>query len=209
MPKTVTYSTTNSYDTLNTLSAKTKNVWLVCHGIGYLSKYFIQFFRHLDPDKNYIIAPQAPSKYYKDSKYKNVGACWLTKEHTSIETQNILNYLDAILTQEAISETLTFHVLGYSQGVSIASRWVARRKIKCSHLVLISGSLPHELKASDFNFLEETCKIIYVIGTNDPYFETTDPNTLMPSLQTVFPNIDLRTHEGGHEMQLQLVQDLF
>lgn len=33
--KKVKYTTTNTYETLNTLTNKTKNVWIVFHGIGY------------------------------------------------------------------------------------------------------------------------------------------------------------------------------
>ena len=62
--KTVSYTTQNTYLTQNKLGPKTKNVWLVFHGIGYLSRYFVKYFNGLDPEENYIIVPQAPSKYY-------------------------------------------------------------------------------------------------------------------------------------------------
>ena len=94
--KKVSYQTTNTYETLNTLTDKTKNVWIVLHGIGYLSKYFISYFNELNADENYIIAPQAPSKYYLKSNYKYVGANWLTKENRILETENVLQYLDAV-----------------------------------------------------------------------------------------------------------------
>ena len=98
--KQVTYQTTNSYTTLNTLTDKTKNVWIVFHGIGYLSKYFLKYFDELPSEENYIIAPQAPSKYYLNDQYRHVGASWLTKENTANETQNVLNYLDTVFSSE-------------------------------------------------------------------------------------------------------------
>ena len=85
--KTVTYQSKNIYMTLNTLTPKTKNVWLAFHGIGYLSKYFARYFDVLDPEENYIIVPQAPSKYYLGNDYKYVGASWLTKEQTKLGDQ--------------------------------------------------------------------------------------------------------------------------
>lgn len=78
--KELTYKTHNTYSTLNSLKSTTENVWFVCHGMGYLSRYFLKYFQVLDADKNYIIAPQAPSKYYLSPKFKHVGACWLTKK---------------------------------------------------------------------------------------------------------------------------------
>jgi len=72
--KQVSYQIKNSYSTLNNYTEKTKNVWVVFHGIGYLSRYFLKYFKHLDPEENYIIAPQAQSKYYLNNKYRHVGA---------------------------------------------------------------------------------------------------------------------------------------
>ncbi|HDZ15383.1 hypothetical protein LCGC14_0915190, partial [marine sediment metagenome] len=126
---TVTYTSTNSYTTLNTFTDTTKNVWIVLHGIGYLSRYFLKYFDGLSSDENYIIAPQAPSKYYLNTTYTHVGASWLTKEDTERETENVMAYLDAVMTMENLPENCNYIILGFSQGVSIATRWVAKRKI--------------------------------------------------------------------------------
>ena len=151
----VSYKTTNSYSTLNTLNEKTENVWIVFHGIGYLSRYFIRLFQQLDATKNYFIAPQAPSKYYKGEDYRKVGSSWLTKENTQVDKENVMNYIDALVERENIPKDKNFIVLGYSQGVSIASRWVTSRKIKCDSLIFISGGFPKELQKDDVKFLED------------------------------------------------------
>jgi len=143
--KKVSYQTTNTYETLNTLTKKTKNVWIVLHGIGYLSKYFIPYFNELNADENYIIAPQAPSKYYLKSNYKYVGASWLTKENRILETENVLQYLDAVSASEQVPDNCKLIIFGFSQGVSIATRWVASRQLKCAKLVLYAGGIPKEL----------------------------------------------------------------
>ena len=106
LEKEVSYNISNTYSTLNSLTKKTKNVWLVCHGIGYLSRYFLKYFDELDPDENYIIAPQAQSKYYLGSKYTHVGASWLTKENTSQEIKSMMRYLDAVLEAENFPERI-------------------------------------------------------------------------------------------------------
>src|SRR5690606_32287414 len=97
-----------------------RNVWFACHGMGYLSRFFIRHFKSLNAEENYIIAPQSPSKYYLKTDYKNVGAGWLTKENTIVETENIMRYFDAILEHEQFSENENLIFLGYSQGVSVA-----------------------------------------------------------------------------------------
>ena len=109
--KEIVYTISNSYTTLNSLTSKTKNVIFACHGMGYLSRYFLKYFKGLNSDDNYIIIPQAQSKYYIAPKMKHVGASWLTKENTLKEMENIISYFDNILSNEKI-ENLNFIFLG-------------------------------------------------------------------------------------------------
>ena len=78
--KEITYTTRNSYSTLNTLTEHTKTVWLVFHGMGYLSRYFLRYFKTLNTRENYIIAPQAPSKYYIQPKMHVETTLYLTQK---------------------------------------------------------------------------------------------------------------------------------
>jgi len=206
--KEISYQTTNSYSTLNDLQPQTKNVWLVFHGIGYLSKYFIRLFDHLNEDENYIIAPQAPSKYYKGDDYRRVGSSWLTKENTRTETENVLTYIDSIMEYEEIPSTVRLIVLGYSQGVSIASRWIARRKITPHAFVMISGGFPKELKKEDFNFISNETKITHIVGDKDPYFEIAKVDEEKIRVQKILPTIQFKTHPGGHELDPKTLEDI-
>ncbi|OUR90772.1 esterase [Flavobacteriales bacterium 34_180_T64] len=167
--KEISYQSTNSYSTLNTLNAQTKNVWFVCHGMSYLSRYFIKYFDELHPDENYIIAPQAQSKHYIAPKFKHVGASWLTKENTIKETENVLRYFDAVFEAEQLPNHINLIVVGYSQGVSVAMRYMAKRQLKCSQLLIMSGGIPKELIADDFKFSNTEVSLIY--GENDEYLD--------------------------------------
>ena len=168
--KEINYTTSNSYSTLNTLSDTTKTVWFVCHGMGYLSRYFLRYFKELNPNENYVIAPQAPSKYYIQPKM-HVGANWLTRDNTAAGMQNILNYFDGIFEAEQIPDHVNLIVFGYSQGVSVAMRYLAFRKLQCSQLVLHSGGIPKELKAEDFEYLNTDTKVKLIYGTEDEYLD--------------------------------------
>ncbi|MDH3322724.1 MAG: esterase [Flavobacteriaceae bacterium] len=204
--KEISYISKNSYDTLNILSKKTKNVWLVFHGIGYLSKYFLRYFKDLDPVENYIIAPQAPSKYYLGSKYKHVGASWLTRVDTIQETENLFRYVDAILDNEALPEKTNLIVLGYSQGVSVACRFVAARKLKCRHLVLMSGGIPKELLPADFEFLKDKTKVSLVYGTQDTHFDENSIRHEKDRFCTLFGDFsEIIPFEGKHEVKKELL----
>jgi predicted esterase len=195
---------------LNHLTTATENVWVVFHGIGYLSRYFIRYFASLPEATNYIIAPQAPSKYYLNNDYKNVGASWLTKENTVVETKNDLAYLEAVLEQEHIPDRCRLIVLGFSQGVSIAMRWVAQRKMPCHHLVLYAGGIPNELQASDFAFLMEAKgKITSVVGDSDEYLTPERRAGEMEKLQRLFlGKAQSVIFKGGHAMEKELLSAL-
>ena len=169
--KKVIYSSSNTYSVLNNYTKKTKNVWIVFHGLGYLSKYFINYFSKINPEENFVIAPQAPSKYYQGKDFKHVGASWLTKENTIEETKNVLAYVDQVYKSEIKVKPPNLIILGYSQGVSIATRWVAARKINCNHLILHSGGIPSELEPEDFSHLKKTSKVSYTYGNKDPYID--------------------------------------
>lgn len=201
MQKEATYSTKNTYSTLNTLSEKTKTVWIVFHGMGYLSKYFINYFSELNTDENYIIAPQAPSKYYQDKKFKHVGASWLTRENTITETENILNYIDAVVEKEILESVPNLIIMGYSQGVSIATRWVASRNIQCKTLLLHSGAIPNELQPSDFKFLNPYAKVIYIYGNKDQYItEAKKTEEYLKSNKLFKDRLSIEVFEGSHEV---------
>ena len=208
--KQVTYQTTNSYTTLNTLTDKTKNVWIIFHGIGYLSKYFLKYFDELPQEENYIIAPQAPSKYYLNNQYHHVGASWLTKENTVNETQNVLNYLDAVFSSQVIPENCDLIVFGYSQGVSIATRWVAKRKLKCNQLVLYAGGIPKELTPKDFNFLiDKNTKITTLVGDKDEYINDDILQTESKRIASLFSGKAKQIiFEGKHEIKKEIINTL-
>lgn len=204
--KEVSYSATNTYNTLNEITENTKNVWIVFHGMGYLSKYFINYFSELSVGENYIIAPQAPSKYYQDRAFKHVGASWLTRENTVAETKNILNYVDAVYKKEVFGTVPNLIVLGYSQGVSIATRWVASRKIQCDKLILHSGGIPNELQPSDFEFLKTSSEVIYVYGDKDQYItEARKTEEHIKGSKLFKDRLNIEVFEGIHEMSREFL----
>ncbi|WP_425075349.1 alpha/beta hydrolase [Psychroserpens sp. S379A] len=205
--KEINYSITNSYSTLNTLSQNTKNVWFVCHGMGFLSRYFIQYFKGLHPEENYIIAPQAQSKYYQTPKFKHVGASWLTKENTLIETENVMNYFDAVFEKETIPKDKHLIVLGYSQGVSVAMRYLAKRKLQCNQLVLHSGGIPKELTPEHFEFLNAKVSLIY--GTQDEFLNEERITYETERAQSLFGNnLTILPFEGKHVVNVELINSL-
>ena len=205
--KEIVYTISNSYTTLNSLTSKTKNIIFACHGMGYLSRYFLKYFKGLNSDDNYIIIPQAQSKYYIAPKMKHVGASWLTKENTLKEMENIKSYFDSVLSNEKI-ENLNFIFLGYSQGVSVAMRYLAKRKIIVSKLILMSGGIPKELTPKDFKYLKNKAAIYYVYGDKDEYITEGFLNSEKKRLENLFSNINYIEFDGSHEIKTEIIESI-
>ncbi|MDC7995405.1 alpha/beta hydrolase [Altibacter sp. HG106] len=207
MQKKVSFESTHPYETMNAYTADTKTVWVVFHGMGYLSKYFLRYFAGLDSKEHYIIAPQGLNTYYQDNRFKHVGASWLTRENTHMGIDNILSYMEAIWKEEAIDSNVHLVVLGYSQGVSIATRWLAFAKHSCDQLVLLSGSVPKELTATHFEHLSEAAIVSYHYGTNDEYISESRAITEIDHIQSVFGSrLKVSTFEGPHEVDTDFIK---
>ncbi|NNL07617.1 MAG: esterase [Croceitalea sp.] len=206
--KTVVYQSTNVYETLNTLSHKTKNIWLVFHGMGYLSRYFLKYFKTLNPEENYIIAPQAPSKYYLGTDFKHVGASWLTKESTGQEIENVLNYVTAVVKAEKLPADKRFIFFGFSQGVSIALRWLAKCRYNHDQLILYAGGIPNELNKNDLSFLtakKSQIKIIY--GDADIYLTEERLKVEAEKIKNLFGNkAQVINFKGEHEIKTEILE---
>ena len=208
--KKVRYLSTNSYETLNVLSSTTKNVWMVFHGMGYLSRYFLKYFQHLNSKENYVIAPQAPSKYYLNGQFKHVGASWLTREDTLLEIGNVLDYVDKVWASEEVEREENAIVFGFSQGVSIALRWLVRNKRCCKKLILYAGGIPKELTKDDLMFLT-TCltKVFLVYGNKDPYLSEERLEAEIQRAHELFgASLEVITFQGGHEIRPDILLKL-
>ncbi len=202
----VNYTSTNTYSTLNELTPETEQVWIACHGIGYLSRYFIRYFKNL-PQQHYIIAPQAPAKYYQTKDFKYVGASWLTKEQTALEIENVLNYLDAVWQNENLKD-LPVNLMGYSQGVSIAMRWLARRELVCNNLIIHSGSIPNEFEPDEFKG-KVNSKVHLIYGNKDEYISGENLETQLKLAKELYSNqLEIHEFDGIHEVNQTLLKDL-
>jgi predicted esterase len=207
--KKVLYTTSNTYHILNSFSSTTKNVWLVFHGMGYLSRYFIRYFSELSSEENFIIAPQAPAKYYMGEKFKHVGASWLTRENTIEDTKNIFNYMDTVFEAEKPETMPNFIVLGYSQGVSIATRWLASRKIQCNQLILHSGGIPVELTTKDFDYLNSDTKVTYLYGDKDQYItEARKTEESLKGAKLFGDRLKVVVFDGIHEVNKDFIKKI-
>lgn len=208
--KLVRYETTNSYETLNQVTGNTKHTWLVCHGMGYLSRYFLKHFGVLDPKTNYIIAPQAPSKYYLKDDFRHVGASWLTKVDTQTEVGNIIRYLNAVKTAEQLTPDRRLILFGFSQGVSIVMRWLVQSQVVCSKLVLYAGGIPNEIAKEDLEFIDyRKTEVLVIYGNKDNYLNEERLASEQAKINYLFAgNAKIIHFEGGHEIKGDILKEI-
>lgn len=199
------------YCTLNQLTSQTKRIWLIFHGYGMLSKYFIKKFEQLDANENFIIAPQGLSKSYLEGYSGRVGATWMTKEDRLTEIDNQIRYINAIVEKEInVPHDAEVILLGFSQGGATASRYGVYGKLPLSKLVLWAGMFPEDIPAEDVSNWKGNVRILYFSGKQDPFVQ--------PGLHERFFDIvekatgitpEYHEFEGKHEVVPELLPLIF
>jgi len=152
-----------------------RDLWFVLHGHGQLSAYFIRHFAPLDDGTRLVVAPEALNRFYLDnttwhgSKQARVGATWMTREDREADIDHYVHYLDALYAQlmgQLTGPRPRIVVLGFSQGVATACRWLARGQARADTLVLWAGPMPIEMDAASSTPLARM-RILRVMGEAD------------------------------------------
>jgi predicted esterase len=210
MVKTVSYEHQNTYELLYPITEQTENIWVCFHGLGYLATYFKRYFTKLDSQKNAVIVLQAPSKFYIDKGFKNVGACWLTRIDTAQEIQNNLAYINNVLRQEHVLEDPRLVLFGYSQGVSIATRFLAQHSQPIKGLIMHSGSIPAELDDQTAKHFKKHCdRFIHIVGLRDEYLNDEVVAIEQKKLGMLFGTAcEIHTPDITHEVAVSLLEEI-
>ena len=198
------------YYTLNELTEETKRIWLVCHGYGQLSRFFLRKFSVLDAADNYLIFPQGLSKFYLPG-HQRVGATWMTKEDRLTEIDNQYAYLDQVLRDE-LGEDLSayeFNFFGFSQGVATILRYAVYKKIPVKKLLLWAGGMPLELRKEDFGFLTEDSHVHILLGDQDQYYTSEAYQQQLNKAREMMGNdVQFTIFNGGHEIESDVLMQL-
>jgi len=195
MKKSIQIKRTALYHHLE--SPDSQNLLYVIHGYAQLAVDFLGAFEKLK-GKIELIAPEALSRFY--NKQRQPVASWMTSHERDSEIQDYVNYLDQ-LHQELSSgkQYKKIKLLGYSQGVSTAMRWLAQSKIKFDSVYLCSGSIPPELKAEDLKKHSQT-DFHYFFGNEDPLMKESQVQHYISSIKGLHHNVSIHSFEGGHEI---------
>lgn len=165
-----------------------RELWIVCHGYGQLSALFIRHFAEFADGKRWILAPEALSRFYHEMpdaarhkrmpvEERRVGAAWLTREDRDAEIADGIAYLSQVhaMARTRVAPDARLVVLGFSQGVSVACRWLAldEHAPAADHLICWCGPVPQEL--ADGGHTISARRTTLVAGDDDPWVS---PETL-------------------------------
>ncbi len=103
--------------------------------------------------------------------------------------QNNLNYIQEVLSTEGISTDPRLVIMGYSQGVSIAMRFLKQHDHPVKALIMHSGRIPEKLDASDGKHYQQYVKqCIHIAGKQDEYITKDTINKEEKKLKMLFDN---------------------
>lgn len=194
--KTVRYFTHGNKDTA-------ENIWIVLHGYSQLPKFFIRKFQQLDPEKNFIVAPEGIHRFYRKGTSGRVGASWMTKEARLDDIEDNHNYLNQLAKQ--LLETKNYKqrfLLGFSQGGATASRWHNSGNFNADHFILWASVFPDDISIDEGKLGMLKSNNYFAIGQSDPFFEGK-----LEEVQSFFKkqafSTKIRTFEGGHDIDTE------
>ena len=196
-----------SYRTLNELTEITRRVWIVFHGYGQLTEYFIRKFNVLNTEENFIIAPQGMSKFYLEGFSGRVGATWMTKEDRDTEIDNQQQYINAVLNRELGDiEDKEVILFGFSQGVATMGRFAAYNQFRFDKMILWAGTFPHELEKKDTRHWTHPYSLSYFTGDEDPFLKEGTIERQHGRLRELTgKDISVHSFRGKHEVVSELL----
>ncbi|HYV97520.1 MAG TPA: hypothetical protein VE967_08715 [Gemmatimonadaceae bacterium] len=193
---------------VGTLSAATRETWVVLHGYGHLARSFAASATWPAGDTRVFLFPEALQRFYDAEPgtphaTAPVGASWMTREARDDDIADNHAYLDALVTHaRGTAPGARLTVLGFSQGGATAARWAAHR-ISSGHepprLILWGAALPMDVDLGE-NAPLRRLRVEIVIGTRDRWVTPERMSAEQARLDAAKFPIALRRFEGGHRL---------
>ncbi|HYD55224.1 MAG TPA: hypothetical protein VEA99_21500 [Gemmatimonadaceae bacterium] len=198
-------------------SPEVREVWIALHGYGQLAADFARAMAPVASAERLLVVPEALSRFYLESPVRGthmtarVGATWMTREDREAEIADHVAYLDALLERVLLScapGSPTTRVLGFSQGVATAARWLTRGTARTEHLILWAGQLPDDVEASQLVDQTRRTRLSYVWGRRDDLLTSASITRTVERLSATGAPFDELTFDGGHRLDRATLLDL-
>lgn len=210
-------------------------IWFVLHGYKQLARRFLKRFETVASPHRLVVAPEGLSRFYVSSgggrhgAESVVGASWMTREDRLAEIADYVGYLDRLAVHvgvgagpasvegEAAAEAPAaasgdgpaVTVLGFSQGVATASRWVTQGSVRPRRLILWGDFLPPDLDLERAERALEGVELVLVRGSEDRALSSTEL-AAEEAGRLAATGLEPRTvsYEGGHDIDRETLGEL-
>ncbi|TDQ17409.1 putative esterase [Algoriphagus boseongensis] len=207
MKKSIHFSYEAHYSISHESSGNESEIWIVFHGYGQLSEFFIRKFLPFDSGDRLIIAPEGTNYGYLKEFQGRVGANWMTKHERETAISNNHRYLDRLMEEilSKFSNPPKIHVLGFSQGAATATRWASRFPKQIDTMVLWAGGFAHDLHMPESREKFAETRIILVSGDRDPFLSAEVIQKQNDILQSLGKQGEKLWFSGEHEINSELL----
>ena len=203
MKKQISISKTGKYSQIGKCSKKINNVWIVLHGYGMLSEYFIKKFDCIINETTLVIAPEATNRFYLGNNYTRVGASWMTKLDREQEISDNILFLDklfSIIKKDIGHDNFKLNTLGFSQGGPALVRWLMSNKLNTNSLILWGSDIPKDSLVTENKSRWNSIKLKIVIGKNDEYINEEKKQEFVEIVKSYGLKYELIEYEGSHKI---------
>ncbi|MCF8428775.1 MAG: phospholipase [Bacteroidia bacterium] len=187
---------TARYFTHGKLDNNTKYIWIIIHGYAQTADAFLSNFENLGSE-HFVVAPEGLNKFYSRGFSGSPVASWMTSLEREQEILDYTNYLNSLvnsLNLVSFTQAKTI-VLGFSQGVSTQTRFIASSDVKFDYSVMIAGEIGKEFQE---NLPEKLAnlKSLYLVGDQENILKSEK----IESHQMLFKNANctFKIFEGKH-----------
>lgn len=184
-------------------------LWIVLHGYRQLADRFLSRFADLDHPDRRLVAPEGLSRFYVDEDggphgpEHRVGASWMTRHDRQREIGDYLRYLDRVAaTQGRPGHGQRRVVLGFSQGVHTALRWVVSGSAPVPGLTaLVGAGPPDDLDGARAASRLAGARVVLVRGRTDRFHPAAGVRRDREQLEGWGARVAVVEHDGGHVIE--------
>lgn len=187
--------------------AQSSHVWLCLHGYSQEAAAFASKLQPLLDVNTAVIVPEALNRFYREGFSGVVGASWMTREDREFDIADNRDYLNRVA-QEFKLNTKELGVLGFSQGVATAARWLVRSGLQPKKVVFWAGTLPPDLDETEDVTQFRTYSPDLVFGDKDEFFPAERKEEIRSQLQNWGVKFRWREFPGVHQLNSSVLRDL-
>ncbi len=127
----------------------------------------------------------------------------MTREDRLDEIEDYVAYLESLYThvfERVDRDSVEVFVLGFSQGVATAARWIARGTVHAEHLVLWAELVPPEFRSREGFRRLRALELTLVYGTKDKLVPSAHVAEQRERLEAHGVNARELSFKGGHRL---------